>query len=224
MAKYEYVTKNEYAPVRVKLEKIIHKVQLLAKKDDKDLTFQFKLVGSGSRHLITRVKGGNSGFDFDYNLILNPNYSWKAKEVKLALMRYFAEAVKDTEFDNPEDSTTSITIKAKDTKKSRILYSCDFAIVSYSDEEDLYKYIRHDKKNKVYKWDNRKFTHRYDEKLNWLKENIRNYWNIIKEEYIKLKNNNNDLDKHSFQLYYEAVSNVYDHQSRNIGFVYSLFC
>ncbi len=52
---YEYVTKAEYQPVREELEKIIHKVQLYMKKNFKT-SFQFKLIGSGKRHLITRVK------------------------------------------------------------------------------------------------------------------------------------------------------------------------
>ena len=64
MPKYEYVSKNEYQPVREELEEIIKKVQNLVRDD---FTFQFKLVGSGGKHLITREVGGNKGFDFDYN-------------------------------------------------------------------------------------------------------------------------------------------------------------
>lgn len=44
----------------------------------------------------------------------------------------------------------------------------------------------------------------------WLIDNVDGHWNYIKEEYLKLKNNNKDINNHSFQLFYEAVSNVYN--------------
>ena len=48
-----------------------------------------------------------------------------------------------------------------------------------------------------------------DYKLDWLKENVDNYWNILKEHYLNLKNINQDENKHSFQLYYETINNLY---------------
>ena len=69
MSKYEYVSKNEYRPVREELEGIIKNTQKILKKKSK-ITFQFDLIGSGSKHLITRTIGGNKGFDFDYNIII----------------------------------------------------------------------------------------------------------------------------------------------------------
>lgn len=74
---YEFVSKKEYAPIRNEIEAIIKKVQKILREDDSDQTFQFKLIGSGGRHLITRIKGGNAGYDFDYNLVMNDNFSWK---------------------------------------------------------------------------------------------------------------------------------------------------
>ena len=67
--KYEFVSKSEYRPVRNELESIIHKVQKIMRKIC-NLSFQYQLIGSGNRHLITRIKGGNKGYDFDYNFIL----------------------------------------------------------------------------------------------------------------------------------------------------------
>ena len=66
---FEYVTRAEYQPVREELEKIIIKVQSYM-KENFGTTFQFRLIGSGKRHLITQLEGGNGGYDFDYNLIL----------------------------------------------------------------------------------------------------------------------------------------------------------
>ena len=57
----------------------------------------------------------------------------------------------------------------------------------------------------------RKYTKNYHAKLDWLKDNVDGYWDEIKEEYLKLKNNNKDSNKHSFQLFYETINNVYNH-------------
>ncbi len=81
---FEYVTKAEYKPVKQELEKIIVQVQAVMRKKY-ETTFQFSLIGSGKRHLVTRVVGGNSGYDFDYNLIIaapKQGYHYKADVVK----------------------------------------------------------------------------------------------------------------------------------------------
>ena len=212
---YEFVPKSEYEPVRIELESIIKIVQLILKHD---FTFQFRLVGSGNKHLITRVKGGNKGFDFDYNLILNcePGYFWKPQYAKEKLLLAFDEAIKGTSYDHPENSTTSITIKTKDTKHSKILHSCDFAIIYYplleEDEAPYFKYIRNDKKNGEYhySWQVRNCSRNVDYKLEWLKENVHNYWEAIKQEYLKVKNANRNPNKHSFQLYFETINNLFN--------------
>ena len=61
MSKYEFVPKSEYLPVRIGLEKILKEVQNIIRDE---FTFQFRLVGSGNKHLITREINGNKGFDF----------------------------------------------------------------------------------------------------------------------------------------------------------------
>lgn len=213
MKKYEFVSKKEYTPVRIELENIIKKVQVILKKE---FTFQFKLVGSGGRHLITREVNGNKGFDFDYNLILN-QYNKNAKYVKEKFIDAINKAVKGTNFSNAEDSTTSITIKVKNTKASKIEHSCDFAIVYYLDDSENHhlKYIRHDKNQNQYIWAVRHNSYNIDKKLEWLKNNNKNYWNELKyEHYLKLKENNKDPNKHSFQLYHEAVNNMYNKNNK----------
>ena len=95
---YEYVKKSEYAPVRKELEQIINRVQVYMRKNY-GLTFQFRLIGSGQRHLITRIKGGNRGYDFDYNVILTPpgdGYLYRAKVIKDKFMTAFKVALQGT--------------------------------------------------------------------------------------------------------------------------------
>lgn len=208
MEEYEYVSKKEYRPIEIQLEQIIRKVQNIVRDD---FTFQFRLCGSVGRKVVTRIKGGNKGFDFDYNLILN-NPDGEPKFAKKTLLNAFREAVKGTLFSDPEDSTSVITIKAKDRTKSRILYSADFAIIYYVNDNNnnrYYKYIR--RKENQYTWEIRKLSRNIDAKYDWLKENVEDYWDDIKEEYLKVKNSNKIKDKHSYVLYMEAINNLYNH-------------
>ena len=213
MSKYEYVSKNEYRPVREELEDIIKNTQKILKKKS-GITFQFELIGSGSKHLITRVAGGNKGFDFDYNIIINydEGQMWKADYARKEFTKALDEAIKGTQYDHPQNSQVAITIKVKDTKKSKILHSCDFAVVYYPNEIDEgHMYAKLDLQTSKCVWEMRKYTKNYHAKLDWLKDNVDGYWDEIKEEYLKLKNNNKDPNKHSFQLFYETINNVYNH-------------
>lgn len=213
MTEYEFVPKKEYQPIRKELEEIIRKVQDEVR--DK-FTFQYKLVGSGKRHLITREIGGNKGFDFDYNLILNnpdEDHFWKPEFAKITLLNAFRKVLKNTSYKDPEDSTSVITIKVVDKQKSRIVHSCDFSIIYYPNDEDYsyFKYVRNNKNPKNnYTWEVRSSSKNYDEKLDYLFDTLKNAWNCITREYLKVKNNNKDPNKHSFQLYLEAINNLYN--------------
>lgn len=211
MSEYEYVSKSEYAPVRRELEQIINRLQDEMRKSY-GLTFQFRLIGSGQRHLVTRIKGGNKGYDFDYNLILTPpedGYCYIAKVIKQQFMDALKIALKGTKYSFPKDSTSSITIKVVDKNGKKIEHSCDFAIIYYgnSDGYDGYYYLRNNKPQQSYQFVFRTFNSNIDEKVRKIIED--NGWPYIKEEYLLLKNINGSK-KPSFSLYAEAVNNVYN--------------
>lgn len=53
-------------------------------KEKYDFHFSYELIGSGKKHLITRKKNSNTGYDFDYNLIIDTlenSYRYVAKNV-----------------------------------------------------------------------------------------------------------------------------------------------
>lgn len=209
---YEYVKKSEYAPVRNKLEQIIKRTQS-EMRQNYGLTFQFHLIGSGKRHLITRIKDGNNGYDFDYNLILSApsdGYRYNAKIIKQNFMTALKTALRGTEYSFPKDSTSSITIKVIDKDKKKICYSCDFAIIYYgnNDSTDGYFYLRNNKRQQSYQFVFRSSSAVIDEKVHAIIKN--EGWPYIKEEYLLLKNINEGSRKHSFSLYAEAVNNVYN--------------
>lgn len=210
MKEYEYVTKKEYSPVRKEIEEeILQKVHKFLKKKY-GITFQHKLIGSGRRHLITRLVGGNTGFDFDYNLILeNVEEEYSPKEFKEKFIEAFNEAIKGTHYNHAENSTSAITIKVVDRNNKRIVHSCDFAIVSYVDydsPEKGYEYIRN-LKNGIYQWVYRDFSKNSDIKLKEILDYWSDGWEAIKEEYIKLKGKQ---DKHSLAIYFESINNVFN--------------
>lgn len=209
---YEYVKKSEYAPVRKELEQIIKRTQIEMRKNY-GIKFQFRLIGSGKRHLVTRIKGGNKGYDFDYNLILSPpsnGYHYNAKIIKQNFMAALKTALQGTKYSFPKDSTSSITIKVFDKDKKKINYSCDFAIIYYerSGNNDGYYYLRNNKKQQSYQFVFRMLSSGIDEKVHDIIED--GGWSYIKEEYLHLKNINEGSKKHSFSLYAEAVNNVYN--------------
>jgi hypothetical protein len=210
---YEYVKKSEYAPIKKELEIIIKKVQNRM-REEYGLTFQFQLIGSGRRHLVTRIRGGNRGYDFDYNLIIQrwgSMYNSKDKVVKQKFMAAFKEAVKGTPYSAPKDSTSAITMKVIDKKQKIISYRCDFAIIYYEDcdANDGYYYLRNDKKRNVYEFVFRSTSSGIEEKVNDILVEEHG-WEFICEEYRKLKDVNEGKEKHSYSLYIEAVNNVYN--------------
>ena len=207
---YEYVTKAEYKPVKKEIEVIIQKVQAYM-REHYETKFQYQLIGSGKRHLITRVVNGNGGYDFDYNLIISPPKKIKPNIVKRQFMDAFAHVLKDTKFSAPQDSTSAITIKVKDKKHSKILHSCDFAIIYYKDntKNNGYYYLKNNKKRNQYGFEYRDLSRNIDEKKQKI-VSVPNGWNAVREEYLKLKNNNKDENKPSFSLFLEAIHNIYN--------------
>ena len=212
---YEYVSKREFKPYREEVEKIIRKAQQTMKKRY-NTTFQYQLIGSANQHLVTKIKNGNKGYDFDYNLILQKSDLWNCpQKLKQQFMTAFSDAVKGTPYKVPEDSTSAITMKVVDKKNSRIIRSCDLAIIYYLDEDDTdkgYMYLRN-WKNGWYSFEKRRLSNNADSKLDAILE-YEQGWNMIREEYLKIKNNNKDKNKKSFILYLESIHNVYNHLSQ----------
>lgn len=213
MPRYEFVSRAEYTPVRKEIEKLIKRAQDKMREAD-GKTFQFQLVGSGRRHLITREIGGNKGYDFDYNLIIKNPGEDEAKLIKQRFMRAFSAAVKGTKYSSPKDSTSVITIKAVDNKNSQVLHSCDFSIIYY--EEDGYYYLRNDKTHlsftvaTSYRFQFRPLDFEPKEKIAEIcrRKNI-DGWKMIRDEYLKVKEHDRE-EKPSYSLYIEAVNNVHN--------------
>ena len=68
MHDFEYVSREEYQPVKNDIIDIILEVQDEVRDH---FTFQYHFIGSTNRKMITRDRKSNVGYDFDVNLEVN---------------------------------------------------------------------------------------------------------------------------------------------------------
>ena len=209
MHDFVYVTKASAQPVRNELIQIIHEVQDLV---EDYFTFQFRPVGSSKRNMITYDKKSNIGFDFDFDLEINDDdEDYTPKEICHIMKNAIDRVAPRYGYNYCEDSTRVLTIKKVNTLRSRILHSCDFAIV-YNCGDGRQQYIRFNKKNNNYTWEYQgKGFKNLENKITWLKRN--GYWGELQDYYIDKKNLNDNPDKHSRSIFAEAINEMY-HKNR----------
>lgn len=204
MYHFEYVSRKELRPARDELTGLIHRVQDELRNE---FTFQYQFVGSVRRKMVTQDPRSNIGFDFDVNIMVNdPDENYSAEEIKRLLMRAFDKYAWQYGYDFCEDSTRVFTIKVKDRFRSRIRYSCDFAIV-YNCSNNRQQYIRFNKKDRSYSWEYQPDGfHHLDEKTAFCRQ--KGLWTEVRELYLYKKNHNPDLNKKSRSIFAETVHQI----------------
>lgn len=206
MYHYEYVSRKADAPYREEILDIIHELQDLLRDS---FTFSYDFIGSSARNMITCDFTTNKGFDFDVNLRVNDDEEeFSAEEIKRMLINAINRAVTRRGFKNCEDSTRVITIKKPVTLSNQIEYSCDFAIVyDYEDKGRKHQqYIRHNKNQRSYTWEEQNDGYHIDRKVDWIKRH--GLWNEVLDLYLDKKNYNTNPDKKSRALYAETIHEV----------------
>lgn len=204
MHDFKYVTKNEAKPVKEELYQILHKVQDIVRDD---FTFSFTPVGSSKRNMITFDTKSNIGFDFDFNIEVNDDdQRFNPKKIRTILRNAIDRVAPRYGYKYCEDSTRVLTIKKVNTFSSRIIHSCDFAIV-YNCKDGRQQYIHFNKRNNQYEWyyQGKGFVD-LDEKIEWLKK--KKLWGELRAYYIIKKNKNDDTDKHSRSIFAESVNEM----------------
>lgn len=205
MSEFKYVTKKEYQPVK---QEVINLINLVQDEVRKYFTFRYDFIGSASRNMITIDEKSNIGYDFDINLRVNDDEeNYTAQEIKEILINGFNKYNHLFKYDYCEDSKRVITIKVKDRTNSRILHSCDFAVV-YDCDDGRQQYIHFNKKKQQYEWQYQPngFS-KIKEKVEEIKKN--GFWQKVRDLYIEKKNNNNNPNKKSRSIFAEVVSEVY---------------
>jgi hypothetical protein len=174
-------------------------------------TFRFDVVGSYKRNMITYDSKSNVGYDFDFNIEVNDDdETYKPKQLKNMLQKAIGAVCVKYGYDYPEDSTRVLTIKMKNRRESRILHSCDFAIVNnYTDEGyECQEYIHFDKQHGNYTWcEQPDGYYMLPEKIDWIKEN--GLWDVeMRDLYIGKKNKNDNPDIHSRAIFAMTVHEI----------------
>ena len=206
---FEYVTKSEYQPFKLEVDEILKSIQRDLRENG-ILTFQFNLIGSAKRKLITRVENGNQGFDLDYNIVIQRIFNNRYKNAKLLKQKFIDLFNKyfDDSYDYSEDSTSVITIKKLNAQRNKVLCSVDFAIVNYYEDEEgmeRQEYIRFDKNTGNYSWALRKVATNHRHVENLIKE--KDLWEDVKDLY--LNNKNKEPNKKSRIVYYQTLETIY---------------
>lgn len=204
MHDFIYVTKKEAMPVKKELISLINEVQNLVRQN---FTFRFDFVGSSKRNMVTYDRKSNIGYDFDVNIEVNDdNEKYSPDKIRSIIMTAINKVASKYGYDFCEDSTSVLTIKVKNTARSRIIHSCDFAIVNNCETGEQ-QYIRFNKDNQNYTWEYRGngFVD-LPQKIEWIKRN--KLWNELKEYYIEKKNNNTNPQKHSRSIFAETVNEI----------------
>ena len=204
MNDFMYVSKKEAQPKKDELYQILYEVQNLVR--DK-FTFSFKPIGSSSRDMITYDSKSNIGFDFDINIEVNDDdEKFKPKEIRTIIRNAIDRVAPRYGYKYCEDSTRVLTIKKVNTFTSRIIHSCDFAIV-YNCTDGRQQYIRFNKDNNYYSWEYQgKGFVDLDKKIDWLKK--KKLWKKLQDYYIEKKNSNENPDKHSRSIFAESINEM----------------
>lgn len=202
---YEYVSRKEAAPYKAELIEFLHKVQDCVRDR---FTFDFKFIGSSSRNMITYDPTTNVGFDFDVNITVNDDEEeYSPEEIRTILHNAFSRFMSAYGYNKCEQSTRVISIKVIDPFRSRIVHSCDFAVV----HEGRYgqQYIRFNKERNNYSWEYQKQSYRELESRAEALRKDSQLWDEVLNVYLDKKNFNNDLNKHSRSLYAETINECY---------------
>lgn len=203
---YEYVSKSKYQDTKNKLIELIKLVQ----DEVRDyFTFRFDFIGSASRNMITMDTSGNKGYDFDVNIQVNDDEeNYAPQEIRKILKNAFDKHARLYDYDYAEDSKRVLTIKVKDIENSRIMHSCDFAVV-YNCLDGRQQFIYYNKFQNTYEWqDQPEPFYELKEKEKELK--AEKLWQEVREEYLKNKNNNRNSHKKSRSIYAETINNIYN--------------
>ena len=195
---YQYANQKVVTQLRKECETILKGVQ---KEVSEFFTFQFYLIGSGEKKLVTQ--GCDGYFDLDYNLVLMSDKQGLAsdpKRVKDIFIKAFNDVAPKLGFSFAKNSTSVITSKHADGDNH---FSFDCAIVAEGNNGNFYKIV-FDKPDR-YIWNEIKHTKDFNAKFQFLRAN--GYLDEIKKLYLKKKNANRS-GASSFAILSQTVNEI----------------
>lgn len=214
--RFEIVEQKYVDKVLHTIKPVLGTLNKYLNEEHPDYVFQRKIVGSANRGVVSRIRGGNKGFDIDINLVIGRprGGKYKGKDVHKAFLNGLRQAIRGTSFSDPEESSSVFTLKCVDSSNSKIVYGVDLAIIYYESDGTM-RFLQYNKSNGGFGFQKRELPLDIDDMERVIIDNYGDE-DIIAKSYIRNKNSNYDNNKHSFIIYVETVCNLY-HQicSRN---------
>lgn len=208
---YQFATKKDVQASNKWCRSVLIDVQNLVRDW---FTFDFRLIGSGGKHLVTYNEG--QPFDLDYNIIIQKDKQslhGKPEKIKKIFIDAFETVFSETityfnvdEYFKINNSTSVITLKY--ISSGMLEFSFDVAIMQENENGYLEKII-FDKKYNRYIWNQVKDSKDLNDKVLLVKQRLG--WNAVRERYLELKNDslsNNDETK-SFSIFIQVINEFY---------------
>lgn len=209
---YQFATKKDVQAANKWCRSVLIDVQNLVRDW---FTCDFRLIGSGGKHLVTYNEG--QPFDLDYNIIIQKD-KHSLHDKPAIIKEKFIEAFKAVfsktitgfnadEYFKINNSTSVITIKY--INYGSLEFSFDVAIMQENENGYLEKII-FDKKNNVFIWNKVKQSDNLYDKAVQVKQNYD--WNKVRNRYLELKNKSlsNQDDTKSFSIFVQVINEFYN--------------
>lgn len=209
---YQFATKKDVQAANKWCRSVLIDVQNLVRDW---FTFDFRLIGSGGKHLVTYNEG--QPFDLDYNIIIQKD-KHSLHDKPAIIKEKFIEAFKAVfsktitgfnadEYFKINNSTSVITLKY--ISSGMLEFSFDVAIMQENENGYLEKII-FDKKNNVFIWNKVKQSDNLYDKAVQVKQNYD--WNKVRNRYLELKNKSlsNQDDTKSFSIFVQVINEFYN--------------
>lgn len=180
---YRYAKQSEVKELNEWCRNILLEVQ---EEVSDYFTFDFRLIGSGEKRLVTQ--NADDAFDLDYNIILQKDKKGlldNPKRIKDLFRNSFYNVLKKhvKNYSHVGDSTSVITIKLINSRS--VEFSFDVAIMVEGDDGRFYQLIN-DKNTEKYIWNQVQKSKNYFARFKSIKE--RGDWVKFKKRYLELKN------------------------------------
>lgn len=185
-------------------------------RNDYDIECTFRLIGSGSKDIVTQNNDGP--FDLDYNLYItrfptdfDPNTTAKMKWLKDTIRVELNELLGHEGFRDAQDSTSVLTARLfLNNDPLKKVFSFDVAILA-KNKNGEYCRLKHEKGlYESFLWNQVPSSHNVYEKADELKQY--GWWEDVQDKYVELKNlylRRMDYNHPSFIVFVEAVNQVY---------------
>ena len=199
---YEFVNPKICSVLRTECEEILLGVQ---KELKEFFTFQFYLIGSGEKALVTR-NGEKAPFDLDYNLIIMRDKKElinDPKAIKELFLQAFNKVNHKYRFSFAKNSTSVITVRSF---LDDVSFSFDCAIMYEGNNGNMYKIV-YDKPDR-YIWNEVKHTKEFNAKFKYVRSQLG--ITEIKALYLEKKNRYLRMQKNlsSFSILSETINEL----------------